>query len=281
MRVLITGANGMLARAAIAHCAALGDEVTALTRSELDISIRDHVFANFEKIRPQIILNCAAYTDVDGAESNEEIAYAANSQGPENLAVASQEFGATFVTVSTDYVFDGTKEGFYTQADTPNPQSVYARSKYEGELCAASANSDSILVRSGWIYGSHGTNFLSVLPRLLSEGNHMKAIDDAYGTPTYAADLAVRLRELALANATGIFHVTNSGEGASYLEFAQAVAKIGGFDEGLPTAVSNDDLKRPAARPRNSKLRCDRSESVGLAPLRDWEIALREYLDSI
>lgn len=278
MKVLVTGANGMVARAAVKLSNAVGDDVTGLTRSELDVSQRNKVFKMIAAEKPDLVLNCAAYTDVDGAESNEHAAYAANATGPENLAAASRESGATFITISTDYVFDGTKDGFYTQEDRPNPQSIYARSKYEGELRSAGANPDSIIVRSGWIYGHGGKNFLSVLPELLSRAHRFRAIDDAFGTPTFAADLAARLRELAVSNATGVFHATNSGEGTSYFEFALEAAGALGADGKLIERVPDAELKRPAARPRNSRLKCVRSVAVGLQPLRDWNDALNAFL---
>ena len=278
MKVLITGANGMVARAAISHCKSIRDDVAACTHADLDISDREKVFRRFEELRPDLVLNCAAYTDVDGSEANEETAYAANAAGPENLAAVSKEFGSKFVTISTDYVFNGTKDGFYTQDDEPDPQSVYARSKYEGELRVADANSASIIVRSGWIYGKHGTNFLSVLPDLLQQDRELKTIGDAFGTPTFASDLAVRLRELAGKNASGVFHATNSGPGVSYFEFASEAAALLGKDPQLIKNISQNDLQRPAARPVNSRLKCDRSKLFGLAPLRDWKNALDQFL---
>jgi dTDP-4-dehydrorhamnose reductase len=279
MKVLITGANGMVARAATLHCQEIGDEVVALTHLDLDISDREKAFKAFENHQPEIVLNCAAYTDVDGAERNEETAYAVNAAGPENLAVASGKTGARFVTISTDYVFDGTKDGFYDQDDSPNPQSSYARSKYEGELRSTAANPNSIIVRSGWIYGHGGTNFLSVLPKLLSSENEVKAIDDAFGTPTFAKDLVARLRQLAVKGASGVFHATNSGPGVSYYAFAIQAAMQLGLDTERIRRVSDSDLNRPAARPLNSRLQCSRSRSIGLPPLRDWKLALTEFLN--
>ena len=239
----------MVARAASAYCRSIGDDVTALTRAELDISDRPEVEIVFEKTKPEIVLNCAAYTDVDGAETNELLAYRANADGVENLARSCGEKDAIFVTISTDYVFDGAKDGMYAASDAPNPQGVYAKSKLDGELRAAAANPRSIVVRSGWIYGHSGTNFLSVMHKLLGEGKPIKAIGDSYGTPTFAGDLAQRLREIASAERSGLFHITNAGNGTSYLGFAQKVCDIGGFDRDLLVAVLNDDLKRPAPRP--------------------------------
>lgn len=279
MKILITGANGMVARAATRYCQSIGDEVVALTRQELDISMRWMVCDMFEREKFDAVLNCAAYTDVDGAETNEELCYKANAFGVENLAFAAKLFNSTFVTISTDYVFDGAKSDFYTQKDTPNPQGVYAKSKLEGEIRAQNAYAHSIIVRSGWIYGAGGTNFLSVMGKLLADGKNIKAIKDSYGTPTFATDLAKRLRELAELDLPGIFHVTNAGAGASYLEFAQKVCEIGGFDENLIEPVSFADLKRPAPRPQSSKLACLFSEKFGLEPLRNWENALAEFLE--
>lgn len=278
MRTLITGANGMVARATKAYCRSIGDEVTAVTRQEMNISDRSAVDAVFSKIKPEIVINCAAYTDVDGAETNEDVAFQANVVGVENLATACREANAVFVTISTDYVFDGANLGFYLPGDKPNPQSVYARTKFEGEQRAVAANSDSIIVRSGWIYGSGGTNFLSVMHKLLGAGKRIKVIGDSFGTPTNADDLARRLRELAATGASGIFHVTNDGDGTSYLGFAEKVCEIGGFDTDLLESVNNDDLKRPAARPKSSKLGGSDHSELGLAKLPKWADALRSFI---
>jgi dTDP-4-dehydrorhamnose reductase len=277
MKILITGANGMVARAAIGHCLAIGDTVTAFTRHRLDISDREAVLRMLDETKPDAVLNCAAYTNVDGAESESEAAYAANAAGPENLAAGCFNTGARLVTISTDYVFDGSNTGFYTEQDRPNPQGVYGKSKLEGEERARGANAGSVIVRSGWIFGFGGTNFLSVMGKMLAEGKTVKAIGDSYGTPTYAADLAKRLRELAAMDAGGIFHVTNSGEGTSYLGFAQEVCRIGGFDPGLLEPVSHTDLKRPAPRPVSSKLGSIR----GLDPLPNWQNGLKRHLSNV
>lgn len=269
----------MVAKATIEYCKSIGDEVVALTRQELDISDKNAVFALFEREKPDAVLNCAAYTNVDGAEENVEICFGANAVGVENLALASKKQDSAFVTISTDYVFDGTKEDFYTQRDTPNPlNSVYSKSKLEGEILARNAYGRSIIVRSGWIYGDGGTNFLSVMHKLLGEGKKIKVITDSYGTPTFAKDLARRLRELAELDLPCVYHVANSGNGTSYQGFARKVCEIKGFDINLLESVSNDSLKRPAPRPQFSKLKCLFSEKLGLSPLQNWEKALEEFL---
>lgn len=278
MKILITGANGMVAKAATAYCQSIGDKVAALTRQELDISDRIMVREVFEREKFDAVINCAAYTDVDGAETQQEICYRANAVGVENLASASRKIDAAFVTISTDYVFDGAKQDFYTQRDTPNPQGVYAQSKLEGEIRARNAYARSIIVRSGWIYGAGGTNFLSVMDKLLAEGKRIKSISDSYGTPTAARDLARRLRDLAELDLPAVYHATNAGSGTSYLGFAEKICEIKGFDRNLIESVSVNDLKRPAPRPVSSKLACLFSEKFGLSPLRNWEKALEEFL---
>ena len=278
MKVLITGANGMVARATAEYCRRVGDEVAALPRNEMDISDITSVRRAMEKHRPDAVINCAAYTNVDGAESEADRAYAANVLGVENLAASACQVDACFITISTDYVFDGAKNGFYTQRDTPRPQGVYAVTKRQGELAAMQSNGRTVVVRTGWIYGEGGTNFLSVMHEMMAEGKTVKAIRDSFGTPTFAMDLAKRLRQLAELDMPAIFHVTNAGPGTSFLGFAQKIAAVGGFDPRLIEAVSKDDLKRPAPRPASSKIACLFSERFGLDPMPDWEDGIRRFL---
>ncbi|MCB1022998.1 MAG: dTDP-4-dehydrorhamnose reductase [Acidobacteria bacterium] len=280
MKILITGANGMVARAAIKHCHALGDDVAAFTRSELDITNRDAVFDTLVSVRPDAVINCAAFTDVDGAEEKREICFAVNASGAENLALASKEIDRPFLTISTDYVFGGDKSGFYDQRDTPDPIGYYGATKYDGEILARKAYARSIVVRSGWIFGNGGTNFLSTMHSFLEKGNTIKAIYDAFGTPTYADDLVVRLRQLIGLDLPLIFHVKNSGDLASFSDFAEEICRINGLNTDLVEKIPGSVLNRPAKRPRNSGLECLFSERLGLKPLRDWKDALASYLSA-
>jgi dTDP-4-dehydrorhamnose reductase len=278
MKVLITGAKGMVARAAADYCRSIGDDVVALAHSEMDIANHQGVKDVVGSTRPDAVLNCAAYTNVDGAETHKQLAYDANATGVENLAEACKAVDARFVTISTDYVFDGSKDGFYTQRDTPLPRGAYAMTKYYGEILARNTYARSIVVRSGWIFGKGGTNFLSVVDKLLAEGKQILAISDAFGTPTFADSLARRLRELAELDLPGTFHITNAGVGTSYLGFAEKVCELGGFDRGLLKPISMNDLDRPAPRPVNSRLSCLFSQRLGLSPLEDWTAALEDHL---
>jgi len=278
MKVLVTGAKGMVARAVAEYCRSVGDEVIALDRSSLDISDREVCRSTADSILPDAIINCAAFTDVDGAESNEIAAYAANSDGPANLAAAAKNCGAKFLTISTDYVFDGTSDGFYTEEDIPNPLGVYAKTKYDGELRAAEENADSVIVRSGWIYGFGGTNFLSVIPDLLKAGKQITAISDSFGTPTFAGDLARRLRELAAKDVKEVVHLTNDGMGSTYYGVACEIADLLGIERSRITPISDADLKRPAPRPHSSRLASKRLAELGLDELPEWSDALRRFV---
>jgi dTDP-4-dehydrorhamnose reductase len=271
----------MVGRAVAAHCLAQNDEVFAHDRQSLDITNHESVRLAMERERPQTVINCAAWTDVDGCERDPERARAVNSYAVENLALQSRRAGASFVTISTDYVFDGKREGFYTQRDDPNPESVYGVAKLEGERRAQAASARTVVVRTGWIFGAGGRNFLSTVIERARRGERLKAITDAYGTPTYAPDLAARLRQLAELDLPGIYHVVNAGSGTSFEAFTRAALFAAGLEAIEIESVSMDTLQRPAARPRNSRLRCLLSEAVGLAALPDWESALSVFAKQI
>jgi dTDP-4-dehydrorhamnose reductase len=268
----------MLGRAVARHLKAQGDEVSAHDHRSLDITDAAALRACFERERPRVVINCAAWTDVDGCELDPPRAYLVNAHGPEQLAVNSRRVGARLITVSTDYVFDGAKDGFYTQRDDPSPQSVYAASKLEGERRAQTSCARTLVVRSGWIFGVGGRNFLSNVVERARRGEHLSAIGDAYGTPTYAPDLAARLRELAELDLPGLYHVVNSGGGTSYEGFARVALAAAGIDAATIQGVSMDSLSRPAPRPRNSRLRCLISEALGLRPLRPWQAAVADFV---
>jgi dTDP-4-dehydrorhamnose reductase len=269
----------MVGRALMAHCSRQGDEVAAFERSSLDIADEAAINAAFARVRPAAVINCAAWTDVDGCEADAERAFLVNSRAVGLLAAACRTSGASFVTISTDYVFDGAKpEGFYTQRDDPNPLSVYGAAKLEGERRARDAAARTSIVRTGWIFGEGGKNFLATVVERAARGERLRTIADAWGTPTYAPHLAARLRELAVLDLPGIYHVANSGAGTSFEGFARAACAAAGLEGVEIESVSIDSLKRPAPRPRNSRLRCLLSEALGLSSLPDWREALAEFV---
>jgi dTDP-4-dehydrorhamnose reductase len=267
----------MVGSTLVAHCQTHGDEVSAHEHVGLDITNADDVHETFARVRPDTVINCAAWTDVDGCELDPERALAVNAVAVESMAYASRQVGASFVTISTDYVFAGDKEGYYTQRDDPEPRSAYGISKLKGEWLARVAAARTIVVRTGWIFGHGGRNFLATALARARRGEQLKAISDAYGTPTYAPHLAARLRELAELDLPGVYHAVGSGDGTSFAGFARAAVELAGATGATVAEVSMNDLQRPAPRPRNSRLRCLLSPVIGLAPLPDWQSALREF----
>ena len=278
MKILITGAGGLVGRASVEHCLANGDEVVAYDRQALDIGDGAQVDAVISSERPDAVINCAAWTDVDGCESDPAKAERVNADGPENLARACRQANAGFLTISTDYVFDGAKDGFYTQRDQPHPLSVYGRFKLEGERRPQAEHARTIVVRTGYIFGPGGRNFLSTVVDRAKRGEKLKVITDSWGTPTYARDLAVRLRELVELDLPGIFHVVSAGEGASFETFTREALKLSGGEPALVEPVSMNSLSRPAPRPRNSKMKCLLSEAIGLPPLPHWQEGLAHFV---
>ncbi len=278
MRILVTGAGGLVGRSVVNYSRQQSVDCFAHDHRDLDITDEAAVNATLERERPDAVINCAAWTDVDGCESDHHRAHNANARGPELLALGCRRIDALLITISTDYVFDGEKEGFYTQRDQPNPLSVYGTSKLEGERLAQNAWARTVVVRSGYIFGSGGKNFLSQVVERARRGEQLSVITDSFGTPTYAPHLAQRLYRLAEMDFPGVFHVVNSGAGASFEEFARRALTVAGLDQNLLRPVELASLNRPAPRPLNSRLRCLLSEAIGLEPLPSWQDALETFI---
>jgi len=278
VKLLVTGAGGLVGRAVVQHCTKEGCEVVGLEHAALDITDDKQVNEVFDRERPEAVINCAAWTDVDGCELDPDRAHSVNARGPELLACTCRSLGALLITISTDYVFHGDKQGFYDQRDQPNPQSAYGRSKLEGERRAQQAWAQTIIVRSGYIFGEGGTNFLSTFLARARRGERVLAIRDCVGTPSYAPDLARQLHRLVTLDLPGVYHVVNSGEGASFESFARDVFAAAGLNEQMLISISADDLHRPAPRPRNSRLRCLLSPAVGLEALPTLRDALLRFV---
>jgi dTDP-4-dehydrorhamnose reductase len=276
-RILITGAAGMLGLDVQSAAAAAGHEVSALARAELDLADAEGLRRAFVELRPDAVINCAAYTKVDAAETEIDAAVLGNALGPAQLASAAAAAGAWLVHVSTDYVFDGTKtSGPYLESDPPLPRSVYGWTKLAGEAQVRQlAPRSHTIVRSSWLYGIGGPCFPATILKLASERDELRVVEDQRGCPTFTGHLARALVELAESRAiTGLAHVAAAGE-CSWFEFAREIVAQGGVRAAVQPCRT-DEFPRPAPRPAYSVLRSER----GAPELPHWREGLSEYLSA-
>lgn len=283
---LVTGADGMLARDVTARIAAAGERSAALTRAELDITGPDEVRAALAAHRPDVVVNCAAWNDVDGAETHEEAARAVNATGPQVLAEACKESGAVLLHVSTDYVFAGDAHEPYAEDASPDPRGAYARSKAAGERAVLDLLPETgHVVRTAWLYGAGGRNFVSTMIGLEAGRETVDVVDDQRGQPTWSADLAellLRLGRGTLAGTVppGIQHGTSSGE-TTWYGLTREIFRLLGADPDRVRPTTSAAFHRPAPRPAYSVLGHERLRTTGIEPIREWREALAEAFPEI
>ena len=283
MKWLVTGDSGQLGLALQTELGARGIDFVSVDSQELDITDQSKVNALINLIKPSVIANAAAWTDVDGAETNESGAHAVNALGPQNLALAAKEVGSKLVQVSTDYVFSGEATTPWGENSEHNPQSVYGSTKSEGEKLVLEAYSNgSYVVRTAWLYSAERKNFAKTMTKLALKGvGEVRVVNDQKGQPTFTGDLAKQIIDLVLSNASvGIYHGTNSGQ-ATWFEFAQEIFELSGADAHRVVPVSSTEYPRPAKRPSYSVLGHDAWAKTTVEPLRDWRIALAEAMPAI
>ena len=283
MSWLITGGSGQLGIAVSRELDELGIPFDSWSSKDLDITKSSSVNEAIEKLSPTVIVNCAAWTDVDGAESNEVAASKVNSHGAESLALSAKLCSAKLIHVSTDYVFSGESESPWRTADEINPQSAYGRTKAQGESrVLANYSENSFIMRTAWLYSPWGKNFAKTITKLAIIGRaEVRVVEDQVGQPTSASDLAKQIVELGLSTSpAGIYHGTNSGK-ATWFEFAQEIFKLAGADVGRVAPVSSTEYLRPAKRPSYSVLSHDEWASTSIKPMQDWRIALAEAMPAI
>jgi dTDP-4-dehydrorhamnose reductase len=273
-RVVVTGAGGLLGAAVAKLYGERGVHVDAFDHATLDITDADAVHAGIEQARPDVIVHCAAMTNVDACEEDPDKAFAINGEGSHNVANAASHVGAKIVCVSTDYVFDGVK-GNYTEEDETDPIQVYGESKLAGEHATREATERHFIVRSAWIYGPGGKNFLSKLPSLV-EQDEITAVNDQRGSPTSAPDLAEAIAQLAESEHFGTFHVVNSGF-CSFSEFCRYGLQLLGATTNV-REVEVASLGRPAPRPHDTTLVGAAWLRAGFGPLRSWREAATSFL---
>jgi len=273
MRLLVTGAGGMLGRDLVAAARAHGHECAGLDRRALDVTDRRAVDAAVAERAPEVIVNCAAWTDVDGAEADEAAALAVNGTGAANLAAAALAAGARVVQLSTDYVFDGSASRPYVESDPTGPLSAYGRTKLAGEQAVLGASRDHAVVRTAWLFGAGGANFAATMLALAAAGrDEVAVVTDQVGCPTFTGHLAEKLIEIAAERRSGIFHVAAAGH-CSRNEFAQAIFAAAGYDVRV-SATTSAAQPRAAPRPAWSVLASERDP----LPLPPWADGLSAYL---
>lgn len=273
MRVIVAGAAGMLGQDVVGAARRRGHDVAAMTHKELDVTDPASIDRAIAEVRPEAVIDCAAWSDVDGAEDDERGATTINDTGAGLLAAAAARAGASLLYPSTDYVFDGSKDGPYLEGDMPAPINAYGRTKLGGEVSVAAANPRHFIVRTSWLFGLGGGNFVETMLRIGAEQPEVLVVSDQRGCPTSTADLAEGLVELIATDAYGIHHMVGGGA-CSWFDFAVEIFDQAGTETRVMSATT-EMMARKAPRPANSVLGHSREDAILLQP---WQQALRRYL---
>ncbi|MEC0264329.1 dTDP-4-dehydrorhamnose reductase [Paenibacillus anseongense] len=278
MKILVTGANGQLGRD-IVKILGTRHEVYGLGREQLDITNEKQCENVLKALNPDVIIHTAAYTAVDLAEKKIELAFLVNAQGTKNLATIAESIGAKFCYISTDYVFDGMATNAYREDDETNPQSVYGKSKRAGEQNVQQLSSKFFIVRTSWVYGIYGANFVKTMLNLAKSRDSLMVVNDQFGSPTYTVDLVLFLEKLIQTEQYGIFHVSNTGI-CSWFEFACAIFEESGVKMQV-NPCTTEEFPRPAPRPRNSAMQHEAIRANGFDEMRPWREALKAFLKEL
>lgn len=277
MRVVVTGAGGLAGKEVLAVLAKAGHEVIPKTHKDLDITDAEGLKRLFAQSMPEWVINLAAYTNVDACEDHEEIAYSINAKAPGIMARLCRERGIRLCHISTDYVFDGKKASPYTEDDIPNPLSVYGKSKLYGEREIERNLGQYLIIRTQWLFGPGGANFVENIINLAREKDVLEVVDDQRGCPTYSRDLASALLVLIEMGATGIYNVSCSGD-TTWFGLAKKAIEYAGLDTRV-IPVDSKRFPRPATRPKNSVLSKDKFTRLTGRKLPSWEDSLRQYIE--
>jgi dTDP-4-dehydrorhamnose reductase len=286
MKIIVTGAAGQLGRDFCQLANAAGHDIIALDRSKLDLEQDAETIASaIAKQRADWVVNCAAYTQVDKAESEAERAFAVNRDAAGAIARGVKEYGGKLLHVSTDFIFDGDQNVPYREEDTAGPLNIYGQSKHEGELAVLEACPNAVILRTAWVYGAHGHNFVKTILRLAAERDELSVVDDQYGTPSWTRDIAATMLTLIRYDAQGIYHYTNEGV-ASWYDFAVAIIEIASeLDATLKAKtikpIPTTAYPTPATRPAYSVLSKQKIRTMMQEPIPYWRHSLRQMLGEL
>lgn len=280
-RILVIGAKGMLGRdlVEVLRSSLRSDELFGWDIDEIDITEENETATKIESLQPKMVINVAAYTDVDGCELHEEKAFAINAEGMRHVALGAKRCGAKAVYLSTDYIFDGKKGKPYLEDDPPHPMNVYGRSKLKGEQYVQELVKDALVVRTQWLYGKYGNNFVASILRQAREKEVLSVVNDQIGSPTYTVDLSKAISLLIQREARGIFHVANSNL-CTWYDYAQRILTLSGIKGVKVLPISSKELNRPAPRPSYSALDTQKLKREAGMTLRPWFEALEDYLST-
>ncbi len=274
--VLVLGSSGMLGHDLV-DILSRHYRVSGVDIDELDITDGWRTKSLISNKKPSFVINAAAHTDVDGCESDPDVAFAVNGRGAENVALACLEAGACMIQLSTDYVFDGLKGKPYVEDDRPNPQSVYGKSKLVGEEAVRTTLENYLIIRTSWLFGRHGKNFVDTIRKAARERDLLGVVGDQYGCPTYTRDLAEAIGRLLRAEYAGIVNVSNSGI-CSWCDYARGILELSGISGVRVEEITSERLSRPAPRPPYSVLDGSLYARLTGAPMRHWREAVKDYI---
>ena len=284
MSILVNGANGQLGFDVVRELKRRGRPVVGLDHSAMDVTDRESVNAAFDRYRPETVIHCAAWTNVDQAEEADrrQRVYAVNAAGAQNVAEACERCESKMIYLSSDYVFNGQGTQPWRPEDEPGDAlNVYGQTKREGEMYVAQTLKRFYIVRASWVFGIHGRNFVQTILRLAEQHSSLRVVNDQYGRPTYTWDLAKLLADMADTERYGIYHATNEGETVSWADFARAILAMAGKNTQVIPVTTEEYGVAKAARPQNSRLDTSKLAASGFSLLPDWKDALKRYLRAL
>ncbi|MDA1745340.1 dTDP-4-dehydrorhamnose reductase [Bacillus paranthracis] len=279
MKILVTGYNGQLGYDVVKRGEKQGLEMQGTGIEDLDITNEAAVYEFVDKVKPDAIIHCAAYTAVDKSEDDKELCWNVNVEGTKYLATAAKKLNAKFVYISTDYVFDGEGTHTFVETDAPNPVGYYGLTKYEGEKVVRNLIDNNFIVRISWVFGINGNNFIKTMLRLGETRNELNVVGDQIGSPTYTYDLARLLIDMVVTEKYGTYHATNEGF-CSWAEFAQEIFEIAGQDVKV-NSITTEEYPTRAVRPKNSRMSKQKLIDNGFEPLQDWKKATKHYITQL